>query len=152
MNIEIKPTIAVSLTVKNTADALAFYVKAFGAEELFRMPTPDGGIGHAEFKIGNFRMYISDESPEWFASAMPEGTTASSLLAILTEDCDKSFQQAVEAGGEALIQPQDQFWGMRTAIIKDPFGYRWSFRQLLEEVSPEEMLKRAQKPFGSAEG
>jgi len=146
---ENEPTVAVSLTVKNASEALNFYTHAFGAEELFRMPTPNGGIGHAEFMLGNTRIFISDESPEWHAFAMAEGSTASSLLAIATDNCDQSYEQAVAAGGEGLSSPENQFWGVRTAIIKDPFGYRWSFRELVEEVSPEEMMSRAQKLFGS---
>lgn len=147
---ENEPTVAVSLTVKNSSEALDFYTRAFGAEELFRMPTPDGGVAHAEFMLGNTRMYISDESEEWHAFAMKEGTTASHLMAISTDNCDESFKKAVDAGGEGLTGPEDQFWGMRTAIVKDPFGYRWSFRELVEEVSPEEMAKRAQELFGGA--
>ena len=146
--IENEPTVAVSLTVKNAAEALDFYTNAFGAEKLFRMPTPDGGVGHAEFKIGNSRIYISDESPEWHAFAMKDGTMASSLLAITTDDCDKSYKKAQAAGGEGLSTPENQFWGMRTAIIRDPYGYRWSFRQLVEEVSNEEMMERAKRLFG----
>ena len=141
-------TVAVSLTVKNASEALDFYTKAFGAKELFRMPTPDGNVAHAEFMIGNTQIYISSESPEWHAFAMPEGTMASSLLAIATDSCDDSYKKATEAGGKGLSDPENQFWGMRTAIIKDPYGYRWSFRELVEEVSPEEMMKRAQKLFG----
>ena len=151
MNTIEEPTIAISLTVKNTAEALDFYTKVFGAKELFRMPTPDGGIGHAEFTIGNFHMYISDESPEWSAYAMEKGQSASFLLSVATDSCDKSFDHAVKEGAEALMQPQDQFWGKRTSMIKDPFGYRWTFREHLEDVSPEEMSERAQKIFGSAE-
>ncbi len=144
------PTVAVSLTVKDAAEALDFYTRAFGAEELFRLPAPDGSVVHAEFRIGNSNIYISCESEEWHAYAMAEGTMASSLLAIATDSCDDSYQKAKDAGGEGLSDPADQFWGMRTAIIKDPFGYRWSFRQLLEEVSPEEMAKRAQALFENA--
>lgn len=147
-NSSTEPTIAISLTVKDTAAALDFYSRAFNAKELFRMPIPGGGIGHAEFVIGNSHMYISDESPEWHAYAMPEGVRASCLFAILVENCDNAFQKAVEAGGEPLNEPQDQFWGMRTAMIRDPFGYRWTVRQLIEEVSPEEMARRAKELFG----
>ena len=142
-----EPTVAVSLTVKNAAEALDFYTKAFGAKELFRMEAPDGSVAHAEFMIGNTQIYISGESPEWHAFALTEGTMASSLLAIATDSCDKSYEMAVGAGGEALSDPENQFWGMRTAIVKDPFGYRWSFREQVEEVSPEEMMNRAQKLF-----
>lgn len=143
MNQSTEPTVAISLTVKDTAKALDFYTKALGAKELHRMPNPDGGIFHAEFMIGNTLVYISDESPEWLCAAMPEGTTASCLFAINTDDCDQSFAAAVEAGGISLKEPQDQFWGMRSAMIKDPFGYRWNFNHKTEDVSPEEMEKRA---------
>ena len=98
--------------------------------------------------IGNSKVYLSDESPEWHAKAMPEGTQASSLIAIATEDCDAAFKKAVEAGGKPLREPEDQFWGVRESMILDPFGYRWSFSQMIEEVSPEEMAKRAKELYG----
>ncbi|MCF6312448.1 MAG: VOC family protein [Verrucomicrobiales bacterium] len=145
-----EPTVAISLTVKNTADALDFYTKALGAKELYRMPNPDGGIFHAEFMIGNSLVYISDESPEWHAVAMPEGSSASCLFAVQTEDCDQSFAAAVEAGGISLKEPQDQFWGVRSAMIQDPFGYRWNFNHKTEDVSPEEMEKRAKEFMNQA--
>jgi len=137
-----EPTIVFSLTVKNTADALDFYANAFGAKELFRMPTPDGGIGHAEFMVGNSRVYISDESPEWHASAMQSDATASCLFSIEAQSCDEAFKKAIEAGGEVLMEPANQVWGMRTAMIKDPYGYRWSFREVVEKLTPEEMAER----------
>jgi PhnB protein len=116
-------------------------------KELFRMPTPDGGVAHAEFMIGNTRIYISDEAAEWHAFAMPEGSMASCLFSIATDDCDGSYDRAIDAGAEALSEPQNQFWGTRSAIIKDPFGYRWSFIQRIEDVSPEDLEKRAQEYF-----
>lgn len=142
-----RPTVSLSLTVKDAAAALRFYTDALGAEEVFRMPAPDGQVVHAEFKIGDTNIYISDEAPDWHAYAMPAGGTASCLFAIRVDDCDAAFQRAVEAGAEALSQPQDQFWGVRSAIIKDPFGYRWSFGQEVEAVPPEELMKRAQAYF-----
>lgn len=147
-----EPTVAISLTVKRAADALDFYVKAFGAVELFRMPTPDGGVAHAEFMLDNTPMCISDESPCWHAAAMPEGVSASCLFSIATDDCDQSFARAVAAGGAPLLAPEDQFWGKRTAMVRDPFGYRWSFRQHLEDVSPEEMKKRAEAFMAANQG
>lgn len=143
------PTVSLSLTVKNTAKALEFYSNALGAEEVFRMPTPDGGIAHAEFLVGNTHIYISDEAPDWLAYAMPEGGTASCLFSIVIDDCDKSYENAVKAGAKSLSPPQDHFWGVRSSIVKDPFGYRWSFGQQIEEVTPEEMAKRAQVFFGT---
>jgi len=145
---ENESTVSFSLTVKRASDALEFYTRALGAVELFRMPTPDGGLAHAEFIIGNTRIFMSDESPEWHAAAMPEGTTAACLFSIQTDSCDTAFKQAVEAGGEALSGPEDQFWGHRSAMIRDPFGYRWSFSELIEELTPEEVAKRAQELFG----
>ena len=84
-------------------------------------------------------------------NAMPEGGMASCLFSIMTDDCDKSYEQAVNAGAEPLSPPQDHFWGMRSAIVKDPYGYRWSFGQLIEAVAPEELAKRAEAYF-SAQG
>ena len=144
-----EPTIALSLTVKDAASALNFYSTALGAVEVFRMPAPDGGVAHAEFMIGNTRIYISDEAEEWHAFAMPEGTTASCLFSIMTEDCDSAFHRAIEAGAQSLSEPENKFWGTRSALIKDPFGYRWSFNQMVEELSPDEMAERAQAFFSS---
>ncbi len=149
MEQNLEPTVALSLTVKDTAGALDFYAKALGAEELFRMPSPDGGVAHAEFMVGNTRIYISDESPEWHAFAMADGTTASCIFSVTIADCDAAYRQATTAGAESLSEPKDQFWGTRSAIIKDPFGYRWSFSQQIEEVSPEELAKRAQSFFSA---
>ena len=142
-------TVSFSLTVKDASSALNFYSEALGAEELFRLPTPEGGVAHAEFMIGNTRIYISDEAAEWHAFAMPEGATASCLFSIVIEDCESSYNRAIKAGAESLSEPMNHFWGTRTALIKDPFGYRWSFNQILENLSPEEIARRAQEFFSS---
>lgn len=144
-----QPTVALSLTVKDTEKALTFYAKALGAVEVFRMPSPDGGVAHAEFTIGNTHIYISDEAEAWYARAMPEGTMASCLFSIATKDCDAAYHKAIEAGAHSLNKPENQFWGTRSALIKDPHGYRWSFNQTVEEISPEEMERRAQAFFAS---
>jgi len=146
-----EPTVSFSLTVKDASNALDFYAKAFGAEEIYRFPTPEGGIAHAEFMLGNTRIYISDEAPEWHALAMADGATASCLFSIMAEDCEKSHHRAIEAGAEALSEPQDYFWGTRSSIIKDPYGYRWAFVQRIEDVSPEELERRAQAYFSTSE-
>lgn len=139
-----EPTVSLSLTVKDSTKALKFYGDALGAEEMFRMPLPDGGIAHAEFALGNTRIYISDEADEWQAYAMPEGAMASCLFAIMTDDCDAAYQRAIKAGAQSLSEPEDRFWGTRSALVKDPFGYRWSFNQVIEEISPEELARRAE--------
>ena len=144
-----EPTVFLSLTVKDASKALDFYSKALGAKEVFRMPTPEGGVAHAEFAIGNTHIFISDEAPDWHAYAMPEGAMAACLFAIATDNCEQSYAKAVEAGAEPLSPPQDQFWGVRSAMIKDPFGYRWSFGQRIEDVTPEEIAERAQAYFSA---
>jgi len=142
------PSVSFSLTVKSAADALAFYTAAFNAVELFRMPSPDGGTFHAEFMLGNSRIYISDEAPDWHATALPEGTKAPCLFAIAVDDPDAAFKQAVEAGATALNEPTTHFWGSRSGMVLDPFGYRWSLTKQVEEVSPEEMGRRAKELYG----
>ena len=147
-----EPTVSISLTVKNAADALDFYTKAFGAEEVFRMPLPDGTVVHAEFMLGDTLIYISNEAADWQAFAMEEGSTASCLFALTKENCDEAFAQATEAGAIPINKPEDQFWGFRTSLVKDPFGYRWNLRQKIEDLSPEEMAKRAAEFMAAAQG
>ena len=145
------PTVTISLTVKDAGEALDFYTRALGANELFRMCAPDGSVMHAEFTIGNSLIFLSGESPDWHAFAMPEGATASCNFSIDTEGCDDAFKKAVDAGAEALVEPQDYFWGRRTGVVKDPYGYRWSLSQFIEEVSPEEIERRAKEMFAKGE-
>lgn len=142
------PTVSISITVKDAAAALEFYTKAFGAVESFRLSAPDGSVGHAEFDIGDSHLFISGESPDWQAHAMPEGVTASCLFAIHTEDCDAAYAKAIAAGATSVTAPEDHFWGTRDAVVRDPFGYRWSFGQKIEDITPEEIAKRAKKLFG----
>jgi PhnB protein len=137
-----EPTVYFSLTVKDSAKALDFYHQAFGAQELFRMPLPDGGIAHAEFMIGNTKIYLSDEAESHHAFAMPEGTMASCVFSIEIHDCDQSHAQAVAAGAKSLVEPRNECWGARYAIVLDPFGYRWGLSQKVADVSPEEMMEQ----------
>lgn len=136
-----------SLTSKNAAASLEFYVAAFGAVEHFRLPDEKtGGIAHAEFNIGNSIIMLSDEYPTMgcFAPAFSEGT----CLMIYVADCDTSFTQAINAGATALMPPTDQFWGDRSATVADPFGYRWSLAQKVSSPTPEAMAK-GMRNFGS---
>jgi len=144
------PTVTISLTCKPASDALAFYASAFNAKELYRLAMPDGSVAHGEFMIGSTRLLISDEAPDSFAFAMPEGVSASCIFSIATNDCDRAFHQAVEAGATPLTQPENFFWGSRSASVRDPFGYRWSFSQVVEELTPEEIGARARKFMGGS--
>lgn len=142
-----EPTVSFSLTVPDPSQALEFYAYAFGARELFRLPAPDGSVAHAEFVIGNSRIYISGEAPEWHAFALPQGQLASCLFSIATENCDSAHERAIEAGAMSLGEPRNFFWGTRSSIVKDPFGYRWSFNQKIEALQPEEIEHRAKEFF-----
>jgi PhnB protein len=150
MSDSIEPSVSISLTVATGkgSEALDFYAAAFGAKEHFRMPDPAGNVAHAEFDIRGTRIFFSEESEEWGAKAMPEGGVASCLFSIDLDDCDSAHAKAVEAGAKVISEPADQFWGARSSIVVDPYGYRWSLHQKTEEVSSEEVMRRAQELFG----
>ena len=142
------PTVNLSLTVNNAAVALEFYTQAFGAKEDYHMDGPDGSIVHCEFTIGNTRIMMSGGDPQWHAVAMPEGAMSSCLFNIVCEDCDSAYDQAVAAGAKTLNPPTDYFWGVRSAMVLDPFGYRWSLGQQTEQLTSEEIAQRAKELFG----
>jgi PhnB protein len=129
-----------SLTAKDANAALDFYAKAFGAEEVFRLPDEkSGGVAHAEFRIGNSAMMISDEYPS-FGCVAPEFSKGGAFM-IYVPDCDAAHERAVAAGATSLEGPADQFWGDRTARVADPFGYRWSLAQKKSDPTPEEIAE-----------
>ena len=134
-----------ALLVRGAAQAIDFYTRAFGARELGRMPAPDGQrIWHAELQIGDARLMLADEFPEMGGHA-PEslgGTPVS--LHLYVEDADAVIQRAVDAGATVIQPPMDAFWGDRYGRIKDPFGHEWSVATHIEDVSEEEMRRRAE--------
>ena len=150
MSTTTEPTVSISLTCKPASDAFAFYARALNANELYRLSMPDGSVAHGEFMVGNTKLFISDEAPQSHAFAMPQGGSSACLFSIVTEDCDSAFNQAVAAGATALTEPQNFFWGTRSASVRDPFGYRWSFSQRIEDLTHEEINARAKKFMGGA--
>src|SRR2546427_12679815 len=135
-------TVTPYLIIKGAADAIDFYKRAFGATELFRMDH-DGKIGHAEIKIGDSPIMLADESPE-MGHRSPQSLGGSPVSILLyVEDVDSLFNQAVSAGAKVQKPVQDQFYGDRIGGVTDPFGHVWYIRTHKEEVSPEEMRKRA---------
>ncbi|HYB96688.1 MAG TPA: VOC family protein [Vicinamibacterales bacterium] len=130
------------LVVKGAAEAIDFYKKAFGATEMMRMPGPGGRIMHAEVKIGNSMLMLSDENAEQgqVSPATLGGSGCSVML--YTDDVDATFKRAVDAGAQAVMPPMDMFWGDRMGNLKDPYGHSWAIATHKEDVSPDEMQKR----------
>src|SRR5436190_7080363 len=131
------------LIIKGAADAIEFYKKAFGATELFRFPTPDGKIGHAEIKIGDSPVMLADAYPGMgYNGPKSLGGSPVSLM-IYVEDVDTIFNRAVDAGATVKEALSDKFYGDRLGSLIDPFGHVWHVSTHKEDVSLEEMEKRA---------
>lgn len=140
------------LVIKGAAQAIEFYKKVFGANELVRMPGPDGKIGHAELQIGDSRIMLADENPnmgQGYSSAATIGASPVSLY-LYMPDVDTVFQKAVAAGGKVLKPVETQFYGDRSGFIQDPFGHLWGIATHVEDVSPEEMKERMKKVMPAA--
>lgn len=135
-------TVTPYLVVRDAAAAIAFYAKAFGAEELFRMPGPGGVVMHAELKLGDSIVMLGEESPQMGTSA-PQTIGGSPVsLMVYLNDVDASFARAAQAGCTVEMPPTDMFWGDRYGKLQDPFGHHWSLATHQEDVSPEDMAKR----------
>ena len=132
------------LTVNDGARALDFYKRAFGARETGRMPGPGGKVMHAEFRIGDSVVMLSDEFPGMSTSKAPTtlGGTTGSLFLYVT-DVDAAFRKAVDAGCTSLMPPTDMVWGDRFGKLRDPFGNEWSMATHKEDVPPAQMAERA---------
>jgi PhnB protein len=131
------------LIIEGAGEAIEFYQKAFGAKELFRFPTPDGKIGHAEIKIGDSPIMLADAYPAMgYNSPKSLGGSPVSLM-IYVENVDTVFNQAVQAGATVKEALTDKFYGDRTGSLIDPFGHVWHVSTHKEDVSVEEMEKRA---------
>jgi PhnB protein len=137
-------TVTPYLIVKGAADAIEFYKRAFGATEMLRMADSQGRVGHAEIKIGDSVIMLADEQPSMgYRGPRTLGGSSVSILLYL-EDVDRVFERAVKAGGRALRPVTDQFYGDRSGTLEDPFGHVWTVATHIEDVSPEEMKRRAE--------
>lgn len=141
------PRVIPYLSIDGAADAIGFYTSVLGATETVRMPGPDGKVGHAELKIGDSVLMLADTFPGGTRSAKDVGDSPVTVM-VYVEDVDKTFQQAVDAGASIVMEPADQFYGDRAAAFIDPFGHRWHIASHVEDVSPEEMAKRAAEVMG----
>jgi len=145
-------TITPSLIMKDSAKAIEFYKQAFSAKELMRMPGPGGkGIMHAELQIGDSRFFLCDEFPEMSNNRSPETLGAvTAVLHLYVQDVDATVNKAVSAGAKLQMPATNMFWGDRFAKISDPFGQEWGVCTHVEDVSPEEIKKRADAFFAQA--
>jgi len=139
------------LTVDGAADAIEFYVRAFGATERYRLPGADGKIGHAELQFGDSVLMLADEDPAW-GNRSPDtlsGTPVSLLLYV--EDADATFKRALAAGAKQVRPLEDQFYGDRAGTVRDPFGHVWTVATHVRDVPAEEMERLASQLAEQAE-
>ena len=128
------------LVVEGVPKLIEFLKQAFGAEELGRMARPDGGVMHAEVKVGDSKLMMGEPMGDWKAKPCS--------LYLYVEDVDAVYQRAIQAGGTSVSEPSDQFYGDRTGGVIDPSGNYWGIATHIEDVSHEEMAKRAAAMFG----
>jgi PhnB protein len=145
-------TVTPRLVVRNGAAAIEFYGKAFGAEELGeRFTGPGGEVIHAEIRIGDSVVMITEESDDDGPAKSPEslGGVVSAIMALYWDDVDAAWDRAVATGAEIMYPLADQFYGERGGRLRDPFGQQWMMSQHIEDVSHDEMNRRAAELFGS---
>lgn len=137
-------SISPSLTCRDAARAIDFYKKVFGASEIMRMAGPGGKVGHAELRIGDSVIFVSDPFPGMSAASESGGAPVIYLF-LYTEDVDSVFNRAVQAGCRVDMPLADMFWGDRFGKITDPFGHQWGLATHVEDVAPEEMKRRSEE-------
>ncbi|QNI08471.1 VOC family protein [Mycobacterium kubicae] len=142
MAITVEPALSPHLVVDDAAAAIDFYVKAFDAVELGRVPGPQGKLVHAALRINGFMVMLNDDFPEMCGgkSMTPKALGGTPVTIHLTvTDVDAKFQRAVDAGATVVLPLDDQMWGDRYGVVQDPFGHQWSLGQPVREVSMEEL-------------
>lgn len=139
-----RDAVVAHIMVDGATHAIDFYTRAFGADELFRLDGPDGRIVHAEISIQGSTIMLGDaEGPLLGAPTAVGGTTVA--LHVFVDDVDALTRRATAAGAELLRPPADQFHGDRTAMVKDPYGHVWVFLTHLEDLTPDEVARRARE-------
>jgi PhnB protein len=140
--------IVAHIVVQDAEAAAAFYGEAFGAEEVSRIPVPDGRLMSVQLRIGGSPLHIADEFPEMGVLAPPTIGGTPVVLALEVGDADAVFAQAIAAGATARQPLADMFWGDRHGQLDDPFGHRWNIAQHLRDVPRDEIVAAAAKVFG----
>jgi PhnB protein len=144
------PRVTPYLSIAGAADAIDFYTKVLGATERMRMDGAPGKIGHAELQIGDSVVMLADEDPAYGnkSPATLQGTPVS--LMVYVDDVDSTFAAAIAAGATELQPLEDKFYGDRAGMFADPWGHQWTVASHIEDLSPEEMERRAQEAAGAA--
>lgn len=143
-------TITPSLICADAPKAIDFYKKALGAEEVMRVPGPDGRIMYAELRIGDSTLMLGDEMPEQGMKGPTSfGGTPVSFF-VYAEDVDAAWKRAIDAGGKQIMALENQFWGDRAGCFEDPAGHQWWLAQRIKEMTPDELRKSADEFFAQA--
>ncbi len=138
-------TVTPYLVVRGADKAIEFYKRAFGAEEVMRMPGPDGrSVMHAEIKIGDSLLFLADEFPGMGCRSPQSLGGATASIHLYVTDADAAFKRAVDAGARVAMPLADMFWGDRYGKVADPFGHEWGIATAKEKLTPEEIGRRAQ--------
>ncbi len=145
-------TVTPRLVVDDGERAIAFYKEAFGAKEnkRARFQEPSGRVIHAELRIGSGVVFLTSESDEGAVIQSPHaaGNKVTALLATYWPNVDRAWKRAVAAGAEVIFPLEDRFYGERSGRLRDPFGQQWMLSQMLEDLTPAQIRKRAEKLFG----
>ena len=136
-------TVTAYLIAHDAAQAIEFYKRAFGATELFRMAGPGGKVGHAEIMIGKSPVMLADEHPEMGARSPRSIGGSPVTMLVYVENVDAFFNQAVSAGAKVVRPIENKFYGDRSGGLEDPFGYQWFIATHIEDLTPEELQRRA---------
>jgi PhnB protein len=142
------PQVTPYLCVDGASAAIDFYGRVLGTTERMRMQTPEGTVSHAELELGDALIMLADEFPELGVRSPKAFGGSPVTLSVYVEDVDAVFERAVRAGAKVLRPLEDQFYGDRSGQFEDPFGHRWSVATRVEDVSPEEMARRADEAAG----
>ncbi len=142
-------TVTPHLIVRGLPESIAFYQRAFGAEQRMLVPGPDGAPMHGEIRIGDSSVMLAAENEKWGSkSPLTLGATPV-VLSLYVENCDASFERAVKAGAKPILPPTDMFWGDRYAQVSDPSGHTWSIAHHMEDLTPEQISANMKKQFGA---
>ena len=134
-------TVTPHLVCGGAAEAIEFYKKAFGAEEVMRLPGPNGKLMHAQIRIGDSAIMLVDEMPEWGAVGPKMLKGSPVTIHLFVDDADAFFKRAADAGATIKMPLADMFWGDRYGVLEDPFGHLWSVATHVQDLSPEDIMK-----------